>query len=77
MSRVLIRQRLIERPGHHLPHLVSELLNLGKRRILRRAVAPKATGCHRSNAFIELLPGLVREINWRLSVLAHDRFLSN
>ena len=77
VGSVLIRQPFIDRSSDHPPDLVAEVLNLREGRVDRRAVAPKATGCHRSNAFVELPSRLVREFNQRLSVLAHDRFLSN
>jgi hypothetical protein len=75
MGRVLFAQPLAHRPSHHLRHFVAEVLDLSKRRIHRRPLAAKPTGCHRSNAFIKLPPRLARHFNPRSSVLAHASFL--
>jgi hypothetical protein len=75
MSRVLIRQLLIEGSGHHLPHLVSELLNFGEGRIHRRTLWPEAASRHCGNALLELLLRLLRQHDSILSVLAHATFL--
>jgi hypothetical protein len=75
MSRVLIRQLLVEGTGHHLPHFVPELLNLGEGSLDGRAVRPEAANCHRGDTLLELLLRLIREYGLLSSVLAHATFL--
>jgi hypothetical protein len=72
---MLIRQPLIDRSGQHPPNFMTEVLDLGKSRLLGWTIASKATGCHRSNAFVKLLSGLGRQLDPGLSVLAHASFL--
>jgi hypothetical protein len=71
MSRVLIRQLLVNGSGHHLSHLVPKRFNFGKRRVPRRALRTEAASRQRSDTVHQLLPRLIREYDSVLSVLAH------
>jgi hypothetical protein len=75
VSRVLLRQLLLDPLREQAADLKAEVLDLRERGVLRWAILAKAASCHRSNAFVEFPRRLGRQLNLLSSVLAHDSFL--
>jgi hypothetical protein len=56
---VLVSEPLIDGSSHHPSDFVTELLNLGERRIRRRPLGTVAHCCHSSHALIQLFLRLI------------------